>query len=97
MPEKQNLRLHAYVTGRVQGVGFRYFVMQAAMDRKLTGWVRNRYNGQVEVLAEGEHDALNGFLVQLRRGPVSAVVENVQYDFSEGREEHTQFNILPTG
>ena len=97
MPEKQNLRLHAYVTGRVQGVGFRYFVMQAAMDRNLTGWVRNRYNGQVEVLAEGEHDALNGFLVQLRRGPVSAVVENVQYDFSDAKGDHTRFAVLPTG
>ena len=97
MPEKQNLRLHAYVTGRVQGVGFRYFVMQAAIERNLTGWVRNRYNGQVEVLAEGEHDALNGFLVQLRRGPVSAVVENVQYDFSDAKGDLTRFNVLPTG
>ncbi|MBG0786168.1 MAG: acylphosphatase [Anaerolineaceae bacterium] len=97
MSEPSLLRLHAHVSGSVQGVGFRYFVMQAAMERHLTGWVRNRHDGRVEVMAEGEHDALNGFLIQLRRGPVSAFVEDVQYDFSEGEGKHTRFSVLPTG
>lgn len=97
MSEPQNFRLHAYVTGQVQGVGFRYFVVQAAMERDLTGWVRNLYDGRVEVLAEGEHEALNGLLVQLRRGPVSAIVENVKYEFSNARGDHTRFSVLPTG
>ena len=97
MPENQNLRLHAYVSGSVQGVGFRYFVMQAAFERHLTGWVRNLHDGRVEVLAEGEHEALNGFLIQLRRGPVSAFVEDVKVDFSNARGDHTRFSVLPTG
>jgi acylphosphatase len=96
MPENQNFRLHAYVSGSVQGVGFRYFVMQAANEHHLTGWVRNRFDGRVEVMAEGEHEALNGFLIQLRRGPVSAVVEDVQYDFSNARGDHPRFMVLPT-
>ena len=97
MSETPLLRLHAHVSGRVQGVGFRYFVMQTAMERHLTGWVRNRFDGRVEVMAEGEHEALNGFLIQLRRGPVSAVVEDVQYNFSNARGDHTRFMVLPTG
>ena len=97
MTETSPVRLHAYVTGRVQGVGFRYFVMQAAMERELSGWVRNLYDGRVEVMAEGDHDAINGLLVQLRRGPVSAMVEEVKYEFSAGEGKHTRFNVLPTG
>jgi acylphosphatase len=97
MSEASPLRLHAWVSGRVQGVGFRYFVMQNAQTLGLTGWVRNLHDGRVEVLAEGEHDALNGFLVQLRRGPVSAFVEDVQYDFSNARGDYPRFSVLPTG
>lgn len=97
MTETSPLRLHAYVSGRVQGVGFRYFVMQTAMERKLSGWVRNLYDGRVEVMAEGEHEAINGLLIQLRRGPVSAVVEDVKVDFSVGEGKHARFTVLPTG
>jgi acylphosphatase len=45
-------RLHARVIGRVQGVGFRYYVLNAAIELGLTGWVRNRRDGSVEVVAE---------------------------------------------
>ncbi len=96
MPEQGKLRLHAKITGRVQGVGFRYFVLQNANDLSLTGWVRNLWDGRVEVTAEGPHDNLNQFLVKLRRGPLSADVENVDYDFSDAKGEFQRFAVLHT-
>ncbi len=96
MPEKQNHRLHAKITGRVQGVGFRYFVLQNANDLGLTGWVRNLWDGGVEVTAEGAHDDLNQLLVMLRRGPISAEVNDVDYEFSDAKGEFQRFAVLHT-
>ncbi|MDF1521062.1 MAG: acylphosphatase [Brevefilum sp.] len=91
MSENQNHRLHAYITGRVQGVGFRYFTMTAAEGHNLTGWVRNLHDGRVEVLAEGKHEDLNNLLRDLRKGPMSAEVRDVKYDFSDATGEYDRF------
>lgn len=64
--------------GRVQGVGFRYFAEEAARREGLAGWVANRDDGAVEVLAEGDQAAVRRFEAQLRRGPRSARVDDVQ-------------------
>jgi acylphosphatase len=66
------------VSGRVQGVGFRYFVQEAAMVEGLSGWVRNLPSGTVEVLAEGDAEALERFARKLARGPSMARVDNVE-------------------
>ena len=68
---------HFIVQGRVQGVGFRWFVNLAARDLKLTGWVRNLPNGDVEVHAEGEEGALDKLRSKLERGPFGARVAEV--------------------
>ena len=65
------------ITGRVQGVGFRYFVLAAAMRESLHGWVRNLPSGHVEALAEGSPDAVARFEHQLRQGPPAARVDRV--------------------
>ncbi len=65
------------VSGRVQGVGFRAFVADVARADGLDGWVRNLPDGQVEVLAEGEHDALQRLERHLSRGPRLARVDDV--------------------
>jgi acylphosphatase len=65
------------VTGRVHGVGFRFFAQAAAVREGLCGWVRNLPGGHVEALAEGEGDALERFEVQLRQGPAAARVDRV--------------------
>lgn len=96
MPENQNFRLHAKITGQVQGVGFRYFVLQCANDLGLTGWVRNLWDGRVEVTAEGPHDNLNQLLIKLRRGPLSADVESIDYEFSDAKGEFQRFAVLHT-
>jgi acylphosphatase len=69
------------LTGRVQGVGFRFFAESAARVEGLSGWVRNRPDGSVEVFAEGDREAVFRFEGKLRRGPPGARVEDV--DVSE--------------
>lgn len=65
------------VTGRVQGVGFRWFVRKAASRLGLRGTVRNAPEGHVEVVAEGAKDALDALERELRKGPPPASVEDV--------------------
>ncbi|MBM3772326.1 MAG: acylphosphatase [Acidimicrobiia bacterium] len=65
------------VSGRVQRVGFRAFVQSAAAAEGLHGWVRNTHDGRVEVVAEGESEALRRFEHRLRHGPPAARVDDV--------------------
>lgn len=70
-------RLEATVHGRVQGVGFRWFASRTASRLELNGWVSNRPDGSVLVVAEGPETALDGLLAALQRGPAGAQVERV--------------------
>jgi len=70
-------RLEATVVGAVQGVGYRWFVMEAASRLQLRGWVANRADGAVVCVAEGPRAVLDAFLLALARGPISAQVERV--------------------
>ncbi len=65
------------VSGRVQGVGFRWFVEGEAAQLGITGWVRNRDNGSVEVMATGTREQLNTLHGRLREGPRAARVDEV--------------------
>ncbi|PYX30602.1 MAG: acylphosphatase [Acidobacteria bacterium] len=66
------------VRGRVQGVGFRWFVEREAHMLGIAGWVRNNHDGSVEVLAQGSRDQLSGLHSRLREGPRAARVDNVE-------------------
>ena len=96
MTETQMARLLVTVSGRVQGVGFRYFVLDAANNLNLTGWVRNRYNGTVEVLAEGERADLEALLRHLSRGPTSSHVQEVKHRWEAANGEFEHFRIRMT-
>ncbi|HTV81831.1 MAG TPA: acylphosphatase [Acidobacteriaceae bacterium] len=78
---------HFLVRGRVQGVGFRWFVQREAAALQLNGWVRNTEDGHVEVVAAGDPTSLDGLRQTLRRGPrgsrVDAVIEH-ELDPKEG-------------
>lgn len=65
------------VKGRVQRVGFRFFVENAAQREGIQGYVRNQHDGSVEVVAEGDFDAMQRFEMAVRRGPSGARVEEV--------------------
>jgi acylphosphatase len=71
------MRLHAIVRGRVQGVGFRWFVRELASELHLGGWVKNRQDGAVEIFAEGADTGIASLRAALERGPAGASVEHV--------------------
>ncbi len=75
MPDLETRRF--VVTGRVQGVGFRWFVEREAARLSITGWVRNREDGRVEVMATGTREQLNTLHSRLREGPRAARVDDV--------------------
>lgn len=85
--------LEAVVTGRVQGVGFRYFVRTAANRLGVTGWVCNTRDGAVQVVAEGSRKCLDRLIEALRHGPSLAAVEDVRCLWGEPTHAFTDFSI----
>ena len=85
--------VHLVIRGRVQGVGFRYFVRRRADSLEVAGWVRNRDDGAVEVEAEGPRPALEALVVAVRRGPGSARVTTVDEAWSEGDPRYRGFQV----
>jgi acylphosphatase len=76
-PTTDAVRLEATVRGRVQGVGFRYWVVRRATELRLRGWVANELDGSVHCVAEGPPTDLDVLEGMLRRGPTGAIVESV--------------------
>jgi acylphosphatase len=70
--------LRLVVGGRVQGVGFRWFVREAARRHRLAGWVRNRADGSVELEVSGDDGGVHEFLATVREGPAGARVDEVR-------------------
>jgi acylphosphatase len=96
MADDEIVRLHAIIDGHVQGVGFRFFVRDHAERLKLTGWVRNTYDGQVELVAEGPRPALEELLDLVRQGPHSSFVTSVQSDWEGATGQYCSFSIAPS-
>ena len=83
------------VVGRVQGVGFRYFVLRRAQELGLRGWTRNLENGSVEVRAWGGEAELTKLREELARGPRSAKVTNVEIsEISDAEDSGSAFQII---
>jgi len=92
----EKARLHATIEGHVQGVGFRMFVFTTAHELGLTGWVRNRWDGDVEVLAEGERAVLESLLSALYKGPRSAYVTKIIPEWLPATGEFNDFYTRST-
>jgi len=86
-------RLRAIVSGIVQGVNFRYYTARQAEMLGVTGWVANRWDGAVEVVAEGTRANLEALLDWLRQGPPSASVDGVESVWEEPTGEHNTFRV----
>ncbi len=89
-------QLHAIIDGRVQGVGFRYFVSQHARSLGLQGWVRNTWDDKVEVTAEGVRPDLETLLGLLQSGPSSSHVSNVVVDWLPYSGKYKNFSVVST-
>jgi acylphosphatase len=93
MSESQKVRLRAVVDGLVQGVGFRQFTWATAQRMRLTGWVKNRRDRKVEIVAEGPRDVLEEFLAMIQEGPPAALVRHVNASWEVTIGTYSDFTI----
>jgi acylphosphatase len=91
------VRLEATARGRVQGVGFRYFVLRRGMELGLTGWVANESDGSVRCVAEGPRSDLEALLETMELGPAGALVERVSATWSTATGTLRDFGIRAGG
>ena len=85
--------MRARVVGRVQGVGFRFWVVQQARVLGLGGWVRNAFDQAVEIEAEGEETGLRELEQRLWTGPVLSHVTDVRARYLDGSRNHSEFEV----
>ncbi|MHA1130284.1 MAG: acylphosphatase [Candidatus Helarchaeota archaeon] len=86
-------RIHVFISGRVQGVAFRWVTDDVARQLGIVGWVRNLHDGRVEVVAEADEPILHKFLEFLKRGPRHAKVTNIEINWLEATHEFTKFDV----
>jgi acylphosphatase len=86
-------RTHLIISGRVQGVGFRYFCSEQAEGLGLTGYARNQTDGSVEVEAQGPEDKLEEFVTALYKGPRLARITNIEREDRTAVSRETEFEV----
>jgi acylphosphatase len=86
-------RLHLWVTGRVQGVGFRAFVQQSGALFGLTGWVHNVGYDQVETVAEGSREVVQRFMEAVKAGPRASHVDEARVEWETPTGEFNRFEV----
>ncbi len=87
------VRLNAIVKGYVQGVGYRFFTVRKALGYGITGWVKNLRDGNVQVVAEGERSIVEEFIKDLKVGPYSANVTDIEIKWEEYTGEFQTFEV----
>ena len=86
-------RVYILISGVVQGVGYRYFAVRRAEKFGITGWIRNRLDGKVELEVEGEKNNLNAFIEELKIGPLSADVTRIDIEQRQWTGEFNTFEV----
>jgi acylphosphatase len=87
-------QVHLFISGFVQGVGFRYFVRRNAKILGLTGWTRNLSDRRVEIVAQGEKEKLEEFIKICSKGPFLSEIKSVSIEHGEAEEKFSGFEIL---
>ena len=87
------LQFQIVVTGRVQGVGYRYYAQMKAVQNAITGWVKNRPDGAVEMLTTGTKENLDLFINDIRRGNPFSTVDQIEVNEVNNTETYTSFTI----
>ena len=88
------LKVNLTISGKVQGVGFRYFVLRQAQELGINGWVSNKPNGDVEALAQGEKADLEQFIAKVKEGTTFSRVDNVNLEWMNKGEQYFGFEII---
>ena len=91
---EDTLTVNMKITGKVQGVGFRFFVQQQAQKLGINGWVSNKSNGDVEALAQGEKADLEQFIAKVKEGPSFSRVEDISLNWVNEAEKYFGFEII---
>lgn len=82
------------VSGRVQGVGFRYFIAGIAGDLGLNGYAKNLFTGKVEIIAEGREEFLQELIKKAKEGPRNSKVESCKVEWLDFQKKYNNFEIL---
>jgi acylphosphatase len=93
MSTLHHVRLHAVIDGIVQGVGFRQYTLSCAQRNHVTGWVKNRRDRKVELIAEGTRSELEDFLAAVREGPPTSLVRHVDVSWEAANGTFRDFTI----
>ena len=89
----KKVRAHLLISGKVQGVAFRYYTQDIAQSLEIEGWVRNCWDGKVEIVVEGEEEKVKKLINWCYKGPGSAIVEKVDIEWEKYRGEFNSFGI----
>jgi acylphosphatase len=93
-PEQDRMvRVHIFVSGRVQGVFFRDSTRRIAEELGIFGWVKNLNDGRVEAVLEGEKEIIQKLIEWTKRGPIFARVDKMKIEWEECKEEFKNFEI----
>lgn len=88
------MKKHIFITGRVQGVGFRHFTRKNADKIGITGWVKNLPDGRVEALFQGPEQKVNELIDRCKEGPISAYVKEIDVNKAEDTKDHDSFEVI---
>jgi len=88
------MKKHIIITGKVQGVGFRYWLYKAAIQRNIDGWVRNKISGEVEALIIGNDENVNDLIKLCEKGPIFSKVTKVKVQNYQKEYSKKSFDII---
>ena len=88
------MKKQIFITGKVQGVGFRYWLYRAAIHRNISGWVRNKISGEVEALLIGNDVKINNLIKLCEKGPPSSEVTKVKVQNYQKEYLNKSFDII---
>ena len=88
------MKKHLLISGKVQGVGFRHWLYMKATEKKISGWVKNKITGEVEVLLIGNDEDVNNIIKQCERGPSSSNVTQIRIQDYQQEYFKKSFDIL---
>ncbi|WP_020401856.1 acylphosphatase [Gracilimonas tropica] len=87
------MKKHIWITGRVQGVGFRHFTRKNAESLGVLGWVRNLPDGKVEAVFEGDEDQIDELIDRCKKGPPAAYVKEIKVEEPKEKGAFTDFQV----
>tara|TARA_B100001971_G_C17725293_1_gene303226 strand:- start:44 stop:316 length:273 start_codon:yes stop_codon:yes gene_type:complete len=90
------MKKHIVITGEVQGVGFRYWLYKAAVQKKINGWVKNNISGEVEALLIGNEMEINNLIEICKKGPPSSKVTKIEVQNYQKEHFGKSFEIINT-